>query len=123
MVAPDGLVAAESVPQLAALQPLPERVQATPLDWGSLATVAATNCLWPSKTEKAAGARVTDMDCGGGADEVGGSLGEGELPMRLLGTEAHPPTKTANKSTSTGMGMRATTARTLESESKVEVLR
>src|SRR6267154_3756793 len=123
MGAPEALDVADSVPQALVPQPEPERAQETPLFWMSLATVAVNVWVCVSCRDEVAGVTLTDMACAGGSTAVGGWPCAGELLTLVTGTDAHPPMKaTDNKHTSKPMGARAT-ARTPESEIKVEVLR
>src|SRR5271156_2773500 len=66
MAAPEALLAAERVPQVAALQPAPERVQVTPLFALSLVTVAVNGCVNPTCTLAVSGKRLTAI--AGGAE-------------------------------------------------------
>src|SRR5579864_2224546 len=77
------------------------------------------------RSEVVAGVTLTEMAaCGEGSGAGGGSpLWTWELLTPLPGTDAHPPRKaTVKRHTKIPMGERAT-ARTPESEIKVEVLR
>jgi hypothetical protein len=68
IAAPDALDAAESVPQLAPVQPAPLNVHATPLFCASFVTVAVTLCVFPVCTDALVG--FTDTLTGGGAGAV-----------------------------------------------------
>jgi hypothetical protein len=57
---PDALDIADSVPQLAALQPAPETDQLTPLFWRSPDTIAVTVVVAPVWIEKARGETLTE---------------------------------------------------------------
>jgi len=69
MAVPDALLAAERVPQVAPLQPAPDRAQVTPLLALSFATVAVNGWLWTTCTDIVAGETVTEI--------VAGTLGAG----------------------------------------------
>jgi hypothetical protein len=58
--APDAVLAAESAPQVAALQPDPDTVQFTPLFPASFATVAVNIIVLPMGTVVVFGERVTE---------------------------------------------------------------
>jgi hypothetical protein len=58
--APDAVLAAESVPHVAALQPDPDNVQFTPLFPASFATVAVNIIVLPMGTVVVLGERVTE---------------------------------------------------------------
>ena len=70
MAAPEALLAAERVPQVAALQPAPDRVQVTPLFALSLVTVAVNGCVNPTCTLAVGGARLTAIAGGAGATVI-----------------------------------------------------
>jgi hypothetical protein len=64
--APDALVAGDTAPHVAPLQPAPESAQLTPLAAESLATVAVTVCVAPACTVAVVVATVTAISaCGG----------------------------------------------------------
>ena len=94
MAVPEGLEGAESVPQVPGLQL--ERVHATPLPCGSLATVAVKLWVWPSCRVIEAGETATEVAAwGGGVLVAGGSpLGEEEWALEL-GTDAQPAARYA----------------------------
>jgi hypothetical protein len=59
MGAPEALAAVESVPHAAAVQPLPESVQMTPLFWESFWTVDVKDCDCLMGTVAVGGVRAT----------------------------------------------------------------
>jgi hypothetical protein len=62
MAAPEALELADSVPQAVPGQPAPDRLQATPLFWASLATVATKFCVpTPAWTLAVEGVTVTEI--------------------------------------------------------------
>src|SRR5216684_2287510 len=68
MATPEALEFAESVPQAAPLQPVPESAQVTPLFCESFCTVAVNGCVALAATEAVVGATLTEI--GGGAVTV-----------------------------------------------------
>src|SRR5271163_1671504 len=62
MAAPDALVAAERVPQVAPLQPAPDRVQVTPLFALSFVTVAVNGWVCATCTDIVAGEIAMEME-------------------------------------------------------------
>src|SRR6266481_5179581 len=68
MATPEALEFAESVPQAAPLQPVPESAQVTPLFCKSFCTVAVNGCVALTATEAVDGATLTEI--GGGAVTV-----------------------------------------------------
>jgi hypothetical protein len=67
-LAPEALIASETLPQEDPEQPAPESVQATPLFALSLVTVAVKFACCPAATDEVAGVTETEMGCvsGGG---------------------------------------------------------
>src|SRR5260370_29077880 len=61
MATPEALEFAESVPQAAPLQPVPESVQITPLFCESFCTVAVNGCVVLTATEAVDGATLTEI--------------------------------------------------------------
>jgi hypothetical protein len=62
MAAPEALELADSVPQAVPGQPAPDRLQATPLFWASLAIVATKFCVpTPAWTLAVEGVTVTEI--------------------------------------------------------------
>src|SRR3989442_13774733 len=68
MATPEALEVAESVPQAAPLQPVPESAQLTPLFCESFCTVAVNGCVALAATEAVGGATLTEI--GDGAPPV-----------------------------------------------------
>ena len=68
MATPEALEFAESVPQAAPLQPVPESAQVTPLLCVSFCRVAVNGCVPLTVTEAVVGATLTEI--GGGAVTV-----------------------------------------------------
>jgi hypothetical protein len=64
IAAPDALLLADSVPQAAALQPVPDSAQVTPLFALSLATVAVNACVSPVCTDAVGGDTATEIAAG-----------------------------------------------------------
>jgi hypothetical protein len=124
MAVPEALEVAESVPQGPGLQF--ERVQDTPLFWGSFATVAVKICVCDNWTVTDAGETATEMaGWGGGAPGAGGSPVEEEEEWALgLGTDAQPTASQAatRLRTTTATGARGTD-RAPESGFNVQILR
>src|SRR2546428_11937818 len=64
MATPEALEVAESVPQAAPLQPVPESAQLTPLFCESFCTVAVNGCVALAATEAVGGATLTEIGAG-----------------------------------------------------------
>ena len=64
MAAPEALAEAESVPQVAPLQPGPDRVHFTPRFCESLVTVAVKDCCCEACTLAGVGATLTEIGAG-----------------------------------------------------------
>jgi len=125
MAVPEALEVAESVPQGPGLQL--ERVQDTPLFWGSLATVAVKICVCANWTVTDGGETATEMAAWGGVVLVGAGgsgVGEEEEWGLELGTDAQPAARyTATKlRKATATGARGT-GRAPASEFNVQILR
>ena len=125
MAVPEALEVAERVPQAPGLQL--ERVQDTPLFWGSFATVLVKVCVWANWTVTDAGERATEMAAWGGVVLVGAGgsgVGEEEEWGLGLGTDAQPAARPAASRlrTTTAMGARGT-GRAPASGFKVQILR
>src|SRR5207245_827301 len=64
MATPEALEVAESVPQAAPLQAVPESAQLTPLFCESFCTVAVNGCVALAATEAVGGATLTEIGDG-----------------------------------------------------------
>src|SRR5258705_10293058 len=110
MALPEALEVAESVPHVPGLHW--DRDQATPLLWGSFATLAVRICVCANWSVTDAGETATDVAAwGGGVVVVGGPpVGEGLCALEFEGTEAQPLPRTAASAQSTAIttGARAT---------------
>src|SRR6267154_4610162 len=121
MALPEALEVAESVPHVPGLHW--DRDQATPLLWGSFATVAVKICVCANWSVTDAGETATEVAAWGGGVLVGGSP-LGVRALEFEGTEAQPLTRNAvsRQSTAIATGARATAA-TPASAFKVRILR
>ena len=70
---PEALLAAETVPHVAAVHPVPDSAQLTPSFALSFATVAVNACICPVCTDAVVGATVTDIAGAGGGVGVDGA--------------------------------------------------
>src|SRR5258708_29233923 len=109
MALPEALEVAERVPHAPGLHW--DKDQATPLLWGSFATVAVKICVCANWSVADAGETATEMAGWGGGVLVGGSpVGVEEWALEVEGTEAQPPARTtaSRESTVIATGVRAT---------------
>ena len=82
--APDALEVAESVPQAAAEQPVPERDQVTPPFWESNCTVAVKDCVRRARAAAACSQEQAKR-------EGNGATGFGEMAVTFGWMQGNPP--------------------------------